>query len=163
MRKRPAKFQQHQVGKLIAIVVYFPQTLMEFQFPPLLPRQRRQTPQAQPSRVTSTGRERVSDFIAVFVAPPLLSPADLAAAVSQQEFNLNVPISTPAIFTYVMVRFRQYVAQTNATFTGCKLSFKPKYFMFNAHNHRFFKRKLIGLNNRIYSSNVQLQMCHRFL
>ena len=59
MRKRPAKFPQHQVRKLIAVIVDFPQTLMEFQFPPLLPRRESQTPQAQPSLVTSTGRESV--------------------------------------------------------------------------------------------------------
>ena len=40
-------------------VVDFPQTLMEFKFPPLLPRRGRQTPRAQPSLVTSTGRESV--------------------------------------------------------------------------------------------------------
>ena len=34
----------------------------------------------------------MSDFIAAFVAPHLKSPVDLADAVRQQEFNLNVPI-----------------------------------------------------------------------
>ena len=58
MRKRPAKFP-YQVRKLIAVIVDFRQTLMEFQFPPLLPRRGRQTQQAQPSLVTSTGRESV--------------------------------------------------------------------------------------------------------
>ena len=35
--------------------------------------------------------QRVSDFIAAFVAPPLQSPAHLAAAGGQLELNLNVP------------------------------------------------------------------------
>ena len=54
MRERPAQFPLHQVRKLIAFVVDFPQTLLEFQFPPFLPR-RRQMPQAQPSLIMSTG------------------------------------------------------------------------------------------------------------
>ena len=34
----------------------------------------------------------MSNFIAAFVSPPLLSPADLAAARGQLELNLNAPI-----------------------------------------------------------------------
>ena len=36
-------------------------------------------------------------------------------------------ISTSASSTYIMVHFCQYVAQTNATFTGCKLSLVVYY------------------------------------
>ena len=33
----------------------------------------------------------MSDFIAAFISPPLLSPADLADVIRQQEVNLNAP------------------------------------------------------------------------
>ena len=68
----------------MAVVVDFPQTLMEFQFPPL-----------------HVYGKRVSDFIAAFVAPPLQSSADLADAVSQQEFNLNAPIVSTYCYGYL--------------------------------------------------------------
>ena len=97
MRKRPAKFPQHQIRKLITVIVDFPQTLMEFQFPPLLEGKHHKL-----SQVTSCLREEtVSDFIAAFVAPPLQSPADLATVVSQQVFTLNAPIGSGAHVTVV--------------------------------------------------------------
>ena len=72
---------------MMAVVVDFPQTLMEFQFPALLRRRRRQTSQPQPGHVTSTGRESVRLHSSVCSS----APADLADAVRQQEVNLNAP------------------------------------------------------------------------
>ena len=50
-------------------------------------------------------------------------------------------ISIYASSTIVMVRFRQYVAQTNATFTGCKLLLSAE----NLGGLRAFPRTKIAL------------------
>ena len=49
------------------------QTLMEFQFPPLLRRQGRQTPKPQPGHVTSMGRESVRLHSSVYIPAPAIA------------------------------------------------------------------------------------------
>ena len=68
--------------------------------------------------------ERVSDFIAAFISPPLLSPAELADVIRQQEVNLNVPI----IGTWCTqeVRGRLYLAcsQPGSLYWACSVAYR---------------------------------------
>ena len=87
---------------------------MEFQFPPLLEGKHHKLSQV----LSHLWEERVSGFIAAFIAPPLQSPADLAAAVSQQNFNLNTPIVLAAAPPLVLTAGAEGVL--SVTLTPCR-------------------------------------------